>query len=129
MALKMTQPTKHQKSGTYRVRLHIPAELRDTAERLYGVRTQFLANLGTKDPKEAKRLAPDALAGLQTKLDNVKTAHAGQGRRLSEREVRALAGEVYAAEVRRHEDDPGSQDWHAVQTAIMGQADEGEDRV
>ncbi len=65
MALKMTSPTKHHKTGTYRLRLTIAKELRPTALRLFGIRTELIANLEIKDPREAKRRQPDALAALQ----------------------------------------------------------------
>jgi len=46
----MVQPTKRPASCVYRVRQDIPAPLRDTAERLYGVRSEFVVNLRTREP-------------------------------------------------------------------------------
>jgi hypothetical protein len=49
----MIRPIKHPRTGVYRVRLEIPAPLRDTAKALFGVRREFILNLETKDPAKA----------------------------------------------------------------------------
>ena len=49
MTVAMIRPTKHPKSGTYVLRLAIPADLGETCKRLYGVRAELRENLGTKD--------------------------------------------------------------------------------
>ena len=69
MAVQMAMPTKHPKTGIYRVRVSIPARLRDSAHRLLGVKTELIENLKTKDAKEAVRLGPAALVRLNAKLD------------------------------------------------------------
>ena len=46
----MMSPTKHPRSGTYRLRLAIPTHLRDTTQRLCGCRAELIENLKTKDP-------------------------------------------------------------------------------
>ena len=67
MGLKMASPTKHPKTGTYRVRIAIPAHLRETTARLYGRRAEFIESLGTKDAREARGLA-DAASGRLSRL-------------------------------------------------------------
>ena len=41
MALTMTRPTKHPKTGTFLVRVAIPAPLREMTQRLFGVRAEI----------------------------------------------------------------------------------------
>ena len=74
MALSMTRPTKHPRTGRYLVRVVIPADLRETTKRMFGVQAEFQENLRTKDPTEAKRRAPDALARLRSKLEQARNA-------------------------------------------------------
>ncbi len=52
MALAITQPTKHPKTGGYRVRKAVPKDLRAVVGKREPVRS-----LGTKDAAEARRLA------------------------------------------------------------------------
>lgn len=54
----MTSPTKHPGSGVYRIRITIPLHLRGITTRTLGRRVEFIRTLGTKDPCEARRLAP-----------------------------------------------------------------------
>ena len=123
MPLAMTRPTPHPKSHVYRVRVAIPASLRETAQRLYGRRSEFIESLGTKDPKEAKRMAPAAIARLQAKLEVAKRAAAGAAPlHLTERDIQALAGERYLAILAEHDDDPGNPE--SLDLAIGGQADQ-----
>jgi integrase len=124
MPLKMVEPTKHSRSGVYRVRLTVPENLREAAFRLYGVRREFTENLGTKDKREALALAPAALGTIQAKLEAIRAAHEGKGRTLSNRQVRAVVGEWYKAEVRAYEDNPGSaEDWSAFHLQHTSEAD------
>ena len=62
MPLAMTRPSRHPKSGVFRIRKVIPEPLRDAAQRLYGVRAEFIETLATKNEAEARRLAPAVLA-------------------------------------------------------------------
>ena len=78
MALPMMRPTKHPRSGTYRLRLAIPAHLRETTERLYGRRAELIENLETKDWREAKQRAPEADARLRAKLASAEAALRGE---------------------------------------------------
>ena len=94
----MTRPTKHPKTGVYRVRLSIPAPLRPTAKALFGRSAEFIENLRTKDPAEARQRLPEALERLHALLASVVATHHGQTRTLTERQVRALAGKWYATE-------------------------------
>lgn len=120
MALKMVEPTKHSKSGRYRIRLTIPAALRGTAKKLYGVGAEFTANLKTADKREALARAPAALADLTGKLKLVEAIHTGDLRALSKRELRALAGEWYKEAVALNEDNASSYEgWDAYRGDLL----------
>jgi len=83
LAMIRIRPTKHR-SGTYRLRLAIPAPLRATTLRLFGCRAELIENLGTKDPREAKQRAPAAEARLRSRLDAAEAAHRGENASLSD---------------------------------------------
>ena len=55
----MTAPTRHPKTGVYRIRIAIPPHLRDITQRDHGKRAEFIETLGTKEPKETKARAPE----------------------------------------------------------------------
>lgn len=124
MGLKMVTPTKHPKTGTYRLRLAVPADLWETTGQLYGQRRELLENLGTKDAREAKSLAGAALARLQARLDAARATKAGERAQLTDREVAALAGVFYREMVARFEDDIGSPEgWDAEVDRLSEQVD------
>ncbi len=109
----MTRPTKHPKSGTYRIRLMIPPMLRDAAHRLHGVRTELVESLGTKDAREAVRSAPAALVRLQDKLAAIRAAAEGRAPVPTDRDIAGLAGEAYRWRVRAQGDNAGDAlNWH-----------------
>jgi integrase len=132
MALLMTRPTKHPRTGTYLVRLAIPQELRETTKRMFGVQAEFQENLRTKDPMEAKRRAPDALARLRSRLEQARNVTVELPSPPGPREIAALAGEWYrrrvGADGKNEElhwdilmelasDDPGQASWDEVMAA------------
>jgi len=128
MVLSMIRPTKHPKTGVYRVRLGIPARLRPTAKELFGRSAEFIQNLGTKDPVEAKERSPEALASLRALLASVEATYRDQNVTLTERQVRALAGAWYASEIAKWADDPGPVSrWERNETFLLDQLEtEGE---
>lgn len=91
----MIRPTKHPKSGVYRLRLAIPLHLRDTTARLCDKRTELIESLRTKDPAEAKRRAPEAERRLRNLLDAASAHHSGATAVLTDRQVATLAGTYY----------------------------------
>ena len=113
MAVQMTRPSKHPKSGVYRVRLMIPAKLSDTAHRLHGVQTELIENLGTKDAKEACCVGAAALVRLQDKLAAIRAAAEGRAPVPTDRDIAALAGEAYRWRGQAQGDNAGdARDWH-----------------
>lgn len=126
MALNMATPTKHPKTGVYRVRLGIPKPLQETAKALFGARHELIQSLGTKDPREARVKAPPAIAALQAKLEEVRAANAGNPAIIPEQAVKALAGRFYEQQLAQWGADPGpSRHWEAEMEDILERAEQG----
>lgn len=108
MALPMTRPTKHPKTGVYQIRRRVPKAL----QAIIG-KAERVISLRTKDPEEAKRRAPAANRKIDEEFAAARAA-LGPVRRLSHREITALCGELYKETVGLWEDDPGlAEDWLA----------------
>jgi integrase len=121
----MTRPTKHPKTGVYRLRKQIPAALRDVAASLFGVRGELITSLGTKDPDEARQRAPVEIARLEVRMAAIKAAFkSGTVPSLTAKQVQALAGQFYAEEAAKWEDNPGPPAyWEEVLWKIHDQAE------
>ena len=102
MALAMARPTKHPKSGVYRVRRAVPDDLRSVV-----AKRELIQTLDTKDPAEAKRRAPPVVARFDAVLEAARRELKGDVAPLSPREVAELAGAVYHAETKRAAEDWG----------------------
>ena len=107
MSLRMVAPTRHPRTGTYRVRLAIPAHLQDSASRLYGRKAELIEGLGTKEAAMARILAPAALGRLQAMLDIVRCDYSGGTAHVGERGIQTMAGVYYTRRVEEFSDDPG----------------------
>lgn len=124
MAVQMVRPTKHPKSGTYRVRLMIPSHLADTAQRLGGGRTELVESLGTKDPKEARRLCDPAVRRLEARLDAIKRADESNLPTPTDRDVAAMTGEAYRWRIGAQGDNAGTvAEWRLHRDLISDQID------
>jgi hypothetical protein len=73
MALAMTRPYKHSKTGVYWLRKVVPEVLRAAIGK-----RELVQSLGTKDPKEARAKAPAVIAAFEAVLE---AARAGGDRR------------------------------------------------
>lgn len=116
----MTRPFKHQKTGTYWVRKVVPEELRPTV----GQR-ELKRSLKTKDPAEAKRLAPAVIAELEQVI-----ASARLGKTFTREDLQGLTGEYYrqrhaelVAEARRR--NWGETDFTNAETSLDVVPDQG----
>ena len=125
MAFGMIRPSRHPRTGIYRLRLAIPRALMATAVAMFGCRHELIENLGVKDPRDAKRLAGPAISRLLAKLEAVRAAAAGDAPSLTERDAQFFAGEFYRAALRDHGDDPGDpEQLDAGLDALLEQHDE-----
>jgi hypothetical protein len=117
----MTRPTKHPKSGVYRVRKVVPKPLRPiigTAERII--------SLGTKDPAEAREKAPAACQKIKAEFA-LAQASLSPARRLTAKEILAWCGDRYRALVAEFEDDPGDPSgWEAGEDHLWARLERDE---
>lgn len=88
MVLHMARPWKHPKTGVYYLRVRVP---RDLVGRV-GRETEK-TSLRTKDPAQAREAFGPALAAVHARWAEIRKGV----QTLSDRQVHALAGEVYAA--------------------------------
>ncbi|HEY8565912.1 MAG TPA: DUF6538 domain-containing protein [Beijerinckiaceae bacterium] len=106
MALAMTRPWKHPKTGVYWLRKRVPADLVPVLQR-----HEEKQSLKTKDPAEAKRALVAALAAIETRWANLR-----QGpQTLTEREAHAKAQVVHDGWLAWHRDNPSEQTFWPVQ--------------
>jgi integrase len=120
MPLAMIRPTPHPKSGVYRLRKSIPAQYRDTAQRLFGVRRELTVTLGTKDAREAVRLAPRYLDELERKMAAIRAAAERPPQHLSHMQVHAIAGDYYKARLAAEEAEPGAREnWQLIREDLL----------
>lgn len=103
----MTRPTLHPKSRVYRLRKPIPPQYRETAVRLFGVKSELTVSLGTKDRKEALRLAPRYLEELERKMEAIRAAAERPPQALTHMQVHALAGVYYKERLANNQANPG----------------------
>lgn len=126
MALQMVRPTKHPKTGVYRIRMGVPEALRPAAKELFGSGRELIENLRTKDPREARAAAGSAVAKLEQKLAAIRAACEGRPPELPEQAVQALAGRYYQGQMERWGADPGPVGrWEGEQFGILDGADQG----
>jgi len=110
MALAMSRPHKHSKTGVYWVRKRVPADLVPVVDK-----AEVTRSLGTKDAAEAKRRHRDAVAEIEEQWANLR----GGEQTLTEREAHALAVTIYENWLALHRDNPSEQYlWH---TELFGE--------
>jgi hypothetical protein len=100
MALAMSRPWKHPKTGVYWLRKGIPEALREAV----GKREEKLS-LHTKDPVEAKLRHAEALADIEKRWANLRAGP----KPLTEREAHQLAAPAYDNWLARYRDNPSQQ--------------------
>lgn len=111
----MTRPTPHPKTGVYRLRKAVPPPLRSAIGK-----RELIVSLRTKDPGEARRRAPDELRKLEERLAAARASASAPARPLALREIAALCGEWYRAEVAEYENDPGDPEgWEASDDLLL----------
>lgn len=102
MALAMSRPLKHPKTGIYWFRKRVPEELRA----LLG-KTEEKQSLGTRDPSEAKLKQAEVLVAVEKRWANLKAGP----RSLSEREAHEFARSAHDIWLTRYRDNPSDQPW------------------
>ncbi len=111
----MIRPTKHRRTGIYLLRKAAPVALRPT----FGGAWEVIENLKTKDPDEARKLAPAAMDRIEAKFKAARAHSQGKKTALTSREVAAFVGEIYRKAAVEIERDPGEvHDWEAHLNAL-----------
>jgi hypothetical protein len=100
MALAMSRPWKHPKTGIYWLRKGVPEALREAV----GKREEKLS-LQTRDPVEAKQRHAEALADIEKRWANLRAGP----KSLSEREAHQLAIAAHDNWLARYRDNPSQQ--------------------
>jgi integrase len=117
----MVRPTRHPRTGVYRIRQPIPGRLKDVTQRRYGVRREFVESLGTKDWREAKERASPVIEKFTAWLRAAEAEHSGQAAHLTDREVETLCGRWLAKETEaRRENVGGSAGDFEMATDYLG---------
>lgn len=118
----MTRPTKHPETGVYRIRVRVPQDIRDAVGK-----SERIASLETKSPKEAAAKAPSAIAKIRAEF-NAARAASGPPRRLTNKEIIAQAGAWYRDTVSEWEDDPGPPTgWEAWEDMLFAELERDQD--
>jgi hypothetical protein len=100
MALAMSRPWKHPKTGVYWLRKRVP----DALQPLVG-KQEVKRSLKTQDPTEAKQRHLQALAELEAQWANLRAGP----RKLTEREAHDLAAVAHDRWLEIHRDNPSDQ--------------------
>lgn len=103
MALAMSRPWKHPKTGIYWFRKRVPDDL----QKLVGKREEK-QSLGTRDPAEAKRKHLSLLSSIEERWANLKKAGPDT---LTERKAHELAEYAYDYWIATFRDNPSEQPW------------------
>jgi hypothetical protein len=99
VASKLT-PTK---GGGFTARKRVPADVQNDYERLYGVRWEARLNIAPGTPiVQARALHREWLTEIESRIANIRAEKKGEGRLLTPKDARALAGEWYHWFTERH---------------------------
>ena len=121
MVLQMTRPWKHPVTGIFYFRKRVPDALRPRIGK-----TILKRSLGTKEIAAAKRLHAEVAAEISEEWDRLRRepeALPVVEQIFSDKQLHALAGELYADILREHGDNPGDpaiwiKKLEAIQTSI-----------
>ncbi|MBN8872179.1 MAG: hypothetical protein J0H67_05030 [Rhodospirillales bacterium] len=119
MVLAMARPVRLPNSRHPYARKVVPAPLRAILGR-----TEFKRPLHGSTSAEIKRLHAEALAEWETLIESARAKLAGKRQSMTARQIEALCGEWYRAELAEHEDDPASSEaWQGVVDALLDRAE------
>jgi hypothetical protein len=116
MAFRMSSLTR-TKSGAYRARIGIPADVRDDYQALYGKRWEELFHRPASLPlPKAKADHAEWIAEIESRISALRAKQRGDGHDLTQREARALA---------QHEESPGQpRNWEGARWGFEDDVDE-----
>jgi hypothetical protein len=96
MAFGMAKLVRKKSNGAYSARKVIPRDVRADYRALYSKSTEELFRApASESPTCAKALCAEWLATVETRISSIRAKQRGEGRDLTQREARALAGECH----------------------------------
>jgi integrase len=117
--------------GGFIARKVIPIDVREEYAKLYGKRTEERLNTGQMPVLLARAKHREWSSEIEARIANIRAARRGDGRTLTPKEARALAGEWYSwftARMAAHNwpaETWEDYEWHAVRSQLYGPAMEG----
>jgi integrase len=108
------------KSGAFKARKGIPADVRNEYAALHGRRWEELFRAPQDcTPQRAKALRNEWEAEIDTRIATLRAKQRGEGRDLTQKQAHALAGDWYRWFTALYEDNPGSPDrWDSLCEAL-----------
>jgi hypothetical protein len=119
MAFRMSGLVR-TKSGAFKARKGIPADVRDDYQALYAKRWEEIFNAPADCPlRRAKVQHSEWEAEVDNRIETLRAKRKGEGHDLTQRQAHALAGEWYRWFTAPYEDNPGSPDrWDALHETL-----------
>lgn len=115
MALRMAKLVRDPKSGSWKSRKVIPADVRE----VYGRANETPTWPATLTAAQAKAAWSGWLSEVEGRIDRLRRMAAAEPVRLTHREVHALAGKWYQQQVQTYGDSPGDpKGWEALADQI-----------
>ena len=102
----MAKPFKHSQTGVYYLRVGVPSELRPLAGK-----REIKKSLGTKDPKEAKRLFIPLYQDTLNYFESLRAKKIGFSPELTPKDIAALTDKWFAHQVSKYD---ALGDWSAL---------------
>jgi integrase len=127
VATKLTPAHK----GGFIARKVIPHDVREEYAKRFGQRTEERLNTGPMPASLARAKHREWSSEIEARIANIRAGRTGDGRTLTPKEARALAGEWYSwftARMAAHNwsaDTWEDYEWHAVRSQLYGPAMEG----
>ncbi len=125
MVFRMARPTRRQGSRFPYARKVVPKDLRDILGR-----SEFKRPLRGASEAENRRLHAAALAAWEAEIEAARAKARGEVCRLTAREVEAVCGAWYRAELVQHEHDIGWEEgWENHREALLDRVGDGPDDI
>jgi hypothetical protein len=109
--------------GGFIARKVIPADVRDEYAKLYGPHVEERLNTGPLPVVLARAKHREWLSEIEARIANIRAARKGEGRTLTPKDARALAGEWYRWYVAREANSWPVDVWNDYYARMIGRRD------
>lgn len=117
IATKLTPAAR----GGFVARKVIPADVRDDYAKLYGQRTEERLNTGAMPILLARAKHREWSSEIEARIANIRAGRQGEGRTLTPKDARGLAGDWYGWFVAREADHWPVDVWEDYRTRMLGE--------